>query len=76
MNTLSLGPIPKIEQVRLAISLPKPLKVDLDRYAELHEQAYGEKIDSATLIPHIVAAFLAKDREFQKLRRSKTPIPE
>lgn len=66
MNRLSLGPIPKVELVRLAITVPAPLKADLDRYAQLHEQAWGEKTDAAALIPHIVGAFLAKDKEFQR----------
>lgn len=69
MNRLSLGPIPKVELVRLAITVPATLKADLDRYAQLHEQAWGEKIDAATLIPHIVETFLARDKEFQKQRK-------
>jgi hypothetical protein len=72
MNRLSLGPIPKVELVRLAITVPVPLKADLDRYAQLHEQTWGEKTDAAALIPHIVGAFLARDREFQRaLKNSK-----
>jgi hypothetical protein len=66
MNRLSLGPIPKVELVRLAITVPAPLKADLDRYAQLHEQTWGEKTDAAALIPYIVEAFLARDKEFQK----------
>jgi hypothetical protein len=69
MNGVSLGPIPKIELVRLAITLPAPLKADLDRYAQLHEQAWGEKTDAAALIPHIVETFLSRDKAFQKQRK-------
>lgn len=69
MNRLSLGPIPKVELVRLAITVPAPLKADLDRYAQLHEKAWGEKTDAAALIPHIVETFLARDKEFQKQRK-------
>jgi hypothetical protein len=71
MNRLSLGPIPKIELVRLAITIPAPLKADLDRYAQLHEQAWGEKTDAVTLIPHIVEAYLVRDKEFQRLLKTK-----
>lgn len=66
MNTLSLGPIPTLETIRLAISLPAPVKADLDRYAQLHEKAWGMKTDASALIPHIVETFLARDKEFQK----------
>lgn len=38
------------------------LKVDLDRYAALHAQTYGEAVDATALIPHMLEAFLAGDR--------------
>jgi len=53
------------------------LKVDLDRYAALHAQAYGEAVDAATLIPHMLEAFMAGDRGFRKgtATRSTPPKP-
>ncbi len=45
MNTtkkLRLGPLPKTENVKLTFACPASLKADLDRYAALHAQAYGE----------------------------------
>jgi len=42
------------------------LKSDLDRYAALHAQAYGEVVDAVTLIPHMLEAFMAGDRGFRK----------
>jgi len=45
MNTtkkLRLGPLPKTETVKLTFNCPANLKVDLDRYAAVHAQAYGE----------------------------------
>lgn len=32
------------------------------RYAALHAQTYGEAVDAATLIPHMLEAFMARDR--------------
>ena len=49
MNTtkkLRLGPLPKTESVKLTFACPASLKTDLDRYAALHAQAYGEAIDA------------------------------
>lgn len=66
MTILKLGPIPRIETTRLAITLPSPLKVDLERYAEMHGRQWGDTIDITVLIPHILATYLAKDREFQR----------
>lgn len=70
MNTptgkLRLGPLPKAETIKLTISLTTNLKAMLDRYAALHAQVYGESVDGAALIPHMLEAFMVRDREFRK----------
>lgn len=63
---LRLGPLPKTENVKLTFVCPASLKADLDRYAALHAQAYGELVDAATLIPHMLEAFMAGDRGFRR----------
>ncbi len=68
---LRLGPLPKTESVKLTFACPAALKADLDRYAALHAQAYGEAVDATTLIPHMLEAFIAGDREFKRGRVSK-----
>ena len=72
MNTptgkLRLGPLPKIETVKLTIALTTALKTELERYAALHAQTYGEPVDAATLIPHMLEAFMARDRGFRKTK--------
>lgn len=77
---LRLGPLPKTAMVKLTIALPEKLKLDLDRYAELHSARWGESIDAATLIPHMLEAFIVRDRGFKKAlpasRRSRAaPAP-
>ncbi|MXP72871.1 DUF2274 domain-containing protein [Pseudomonas aeruginosa] len=54
--------MPKTESVKLSFTCPASLKADLDRYAALHAQAYGEAVDAATLIPHMLEAFMSGDR--------------
>lgn len=70
MNTptgkLRLGPLPKAETVKLTISLSTNLKAMLDHYAALHAQTYGESVDGIALIPHMLEAFMIRDREFKK----------
>lgn len=61
---LRLGPLPKTETVKLTFMCSARLKNDLDRYAALHAQTYGESVDALTLIPHILEAFMARDRGF------------
>ncbi len=57
-NKLRLGPLPKSETVKLTFACPASLKADLDRYATLHGQTYGEAVDAVTLIPHMLEAFI------------------
>lgn len=63
---LRLGPLPKTENVKLSFACPASLKADLDRYAALHAQAYGEVVDAVTLIPYMLEAFIAGDRGFRR----------
>src|SRR3546814_6410773 len=65
---LRLGPLPKNETVRFSFNCTKALQADLERYAALHAQAYGESVDAATMVPHMLEAFMARDREFKTRR--------
>ena len=62
---LRLGPLPKTESVKLTFACPASLKADLDRYASLHAQTYGKAVDAVTLIPHMLEAFIGRDRGFR-----------
>jgi hypothetical protein len=62
---LRLGPLPTSEVCKLTFTCPASLKADLDRYAEVHAQTYGKATDAATLIPHMLEAFMARDRAFR-----------
>ncbi|NYT83848.1 DUF2274 domain-containing protein [Alcaligenaceae bacterium] len=63
---LRLGPLPRQEVTKLTFACPVSLKADLDRYAALHAQTYGEAVDALTLIPHMLEAFMAGDRGFRR----------
>ncbi len=52
------------------------LKADLDSYAALHAQTYGETVDAATLSPHMLEAFMAGDHEFRKGTSAKVAPPK
>jgi len=64
---LRLGPLPKTDTVKLTFTCTVILKAELERYATMHSQAYGEPVDAPTLIPHMLETFMARDRGF-KLR--------
>ncbi len=72
---LRLGPLPKTENVKLAFACPASLKADLDHYAALHTQTYGEAVDAEKLIPHMLEAFMAGDRGFKKGTATRNAPP-
>jgi len=67
VSRLSLGALPRAESVKLTITVPVELKVQLDAYAELHSRLHGP-VEAVALIPHMLAAFIARDRGFKALR--------
>lgn len=71
MTTLRLGPLPKTEAVKLTITLTTELKQQLDRYAELHSQTWGDAVDATALIPHMLEVFMARDRGFRHRSRGE-----
>lgn len=75
-NKLRLGPLPKTELAKLAITLPSTVKADLDRYAELYAAAYGEPVDAAALVPHMLAAFMERDRAFRRACQARPPASD
>lgn len=76
IKKLRLGPLPKTEKVKLTFACPASLKADLDRYAVLHAQTYGEAADAATLIPCMLEVFMAGDRVFKKGTATRTMPPK
>lgn len=79
---LRLGPLPKTESIKLTFACPASLKADLDRYAALHAQTYGEVVDAMALVPYMLEAFMARDRGFRRSKgeggrsSSRAKVPE
>ena len=72
---LLLGPLARTDTVKVTVALPFTLKEELDRYAEVHSAAWSKDVEAADLIPHILALFLSKDRQFKKAIREKKLSP-
>lgn len=72
---LRLGPLPKVTTVKLTVTMPTDLKAMLDRYAAQHSQTYGVPVDAASLVPHMLGAFMARDRAFKAIRTKTTRSP-
>ncbi len=73
-NKLRLGPLPKTETHKLTFTCSASLKVELDRYAALHAQTYGEAVDAVALIPHMLEAFMERDRGFKRLHKARSVV--
>jgi hypothetical protein len=73
MPKLKLGKIPDDKPVRLSIELPAAVHRDLVAYAEALARETGQAgIEPAKLIGPMLAHFMATDRIFAKLRRTKS----
>lgn len=73
-SKLRLGPLPKTETIKVTFACTNALKAELDRYAALHAKTFGEPIDTTTLIPHMLEAFMERDRVFKRSIRSGQSI--
>jgi len=70
---LRLGPLPKTDTVKLTFTCTVVLKAELERYAAMHSQTYGEAVDAATLIPYMLETFMGRDRGFKHAGRRNAP---
>ena len=72
MPGVRLAKLPARTPVRLTISVTPELHRTLERYAECYRETYGEAEKIVELIPFMLEAFLATDKEFAKARKSTT----
>lgn len=68
---LKLGPLPKAETVRMTIQFSGELKAKLEQYAQLHSEAFGQRVDAAALIPLMLQTFMDRDRGFRALQKRR-----
>jgi len=69
---LRLGPLPRTEVVKITMTLPIQLKERLDGYAAVHSRIWGESVDAVSLIPHMLAQFVARDRAFRSASKRES----
>jgi hypothetical protein len=73
VSKLKLSAIEDDKPVKLTIELPATVHRDLALYAEVLGQGTGKAtIEPAKLVPPMLARFMATDRVFAKLRRSRS----
>lgn len=64
--TLKIAKLPDTTPVKHTINIEPDLDRDLQTYAAVYEQAYGEKAPVQVLIPFMLRAFIASDSGFKK----------
>lgn len=69
MRILKLAKLPARTPVKVTISVTPDLHRTLAKYAECYREAYGETEKIGDLIPFMLEAFLASDKDFAKARR-------
>lgn len=73
MSNLKLNAIEDDKPVRLTIDLPATVHRDLAAYAQALGQVTGKAtIEPAKLVSPMLARFMATDRAFAKIRRSRS----
>jgi hypothetical protein len=70
MAKLKLTAVLDDKPVRLTVELPAGVHRDLIAYAELLGRESGQTIETAKLVPPMLARFMATDRGFAKARKS------
>lgn len=71
MPGLKLAKLPARTSVRIAVSVTPDLYRTLERYAQCYRETYGETEKVGDLIPFMLEAFLASDKDFAKARRDR-----
>ncbi len=72
MAELKLAKLPDRTPVKLTIAVTPDVHLALTDYAAIYNDAYGQSEPLAELVPHMLAAFLAADREFAKARVARS----
>ncbi|WP_027040376.1 DUF2274 domain-containing protein [Mesorhizobium ciceri] len=75
MANLKLGKLPNRTPSKITITVSADLYQELQDYAALYRQTYGESETVAELIPFMLAGFLEGDRAFAKARKEGLPGP-
>ncbi len=71
MGDLKLGKLPDRTPVKLTIIMAPSLNRELQIYAELYRETYGQAEPVAELIPFMLESFLAGDRSYVKALKNR-----
>ncbi|GLQ19477.1 DUF2274 domain-containing protein [Algimonas porphyrae] len=67
---LRIGKLPDLTPVKMTIQLAPEIYRALVDYARIYENRYGENVAPATLVPTMLATFMASDAGFKRTRKT------
>lgn len=74
MARIKLAKLPERTPVRLTLTIQPELHRTLEAYAAAYNEAYGEAEKVTDLIPFMLEAYLAGDKEFAKSRKGARTV--
>ena len=73
MSKLKLGVVESDKPISVTVRFPVPIYRELEAYAEAHsKETQQPKVDIRKLIVPMVVNFLANDRGFSKIRKTRS----
>lgn len=66
-----IGKIKRDPKRNLTLSIHESLTVRIERYLDLYETTYGERIDRSELVERLIVATLDRDRSFRRYEREQ-----
>lgn len=66
---LRIAKLPDLTPVKMTVSMEPELHKTLEDYALIYSESYGETVKPSTLVPSMIAGFLAKDNGFKRARK-------
>ncbi len=61
-----------LPSLQVRVTLSGELNAALENYARYYQQVHGDSVEAKALIPQMLRAFIAADREFQSWSRSRS----
>jgi len=68
--SLRIGKLPDLTPVKMTIQVEPEVHRQLEDYARIYNERYGEEVAPVVLVPSMLASFLASDHGFKKARKA------